>query len=67
MPIGSTRRKNGLKIPKDWEVEFKEQHPRNREKEKELFEKLEHAIQKMKDKEAGVKEGQTGGRGVEQG
>ncbi len=61
------KRKTGLNIPKDWEVEFREKHPRNREKEKELFEKLEHAIQKMKDKEAIEKEGQTGGRSVEQG
>jgi hypothetical protein len=51
MAIGSTRRTSGLIIPSEWEEEFKETHPRNREREKELFEKLKRAMDKLKEKD----------------
>lgn len=45
------KRKSGLKIPHEWEDEFKKKHPRNREKERILFEKLESGINNLKKKE----------------
>ncbi len=45
------KRKSGLIIPSGWEDEFKKNNPRNREKERILFEKLESGINKLKKKE----------------